>query len=69
MIRETFETLHREGTNNGRLLALNLHPWLIGQPFRIGCLDTALGHIMRHGDVWAATGSEAIDWYSRNRTR
>ena len=69
MIKETFETLYHEGANNGRLLVLNLHPWLIGQPFRIGCLDTALGHIMQHRDVWAATGSEVIDWYRRNRNQ
>ena len=56
MIKETFETLYREGASNGRLLVLHLHPWLIGQPFRIGCLDAALGHIVRHQGVWAATG-------------
>lgn len=67
MIQETFDTLHREGANNGRLLVLHLHPWLIGQPFRIGCLDAALGHIMQRQGVWAATGSEIIDWYRRNR--
>jgi allantoinase len=67
MIKETFETLYREGAANGRLLVLHLHPWLIGQPFRIGCLDEALGHIMNHQGVWAATGSEIIDWYRRNR--
>jgi allantoinase len=63
MIEETFETLYREGANNGRLLVLHLHPWLIGQPFRIACLDEALGHIMRRQGVWAATGAEVIDWY------
>jgi hypothetical protein len=47
-------------------MALNLHPWLIGQPFRIGYLDRALGHIMRRGGVWAATGSEIVDWYRDN---
>ena len=46
MIKETFETLYDEGATNGRLLVLHLHPWLIGQPFRIGCLDAALGHIV-----------------------
>ena len=61
MIRETFETLYREGADNGRLLVLNLHPFLIGQPFRIGCLDAALGHIVKHDGVWAATGSEIIN--------
>jgi hypothetical protein len=39
----------------------------MGQPFRIGYLDTALGHILHHQSVWAATGSEIIDWYRRNR--
>jgi peptidoglycan/xylan/chitin deacetylase (PgdA/CDA1 family) len=66
MIKETFETLYDEGATNGRLLVLHLHPWLIGQPFRSGCLDAALGHIMHRGGVWAATGSEIIDWYRSN---
>jgi len=68
MIRDTFETLYREGENNGRLLLLHLHPWLIGQPFRIGCLDAALRHIVQRQGVWTATGSEIIDWYRRNRS-
>jgi peptidoglycan/xylan/chitin deacetylase (PgdA/CDA1 family) len=68
MIQETFETLYREGANNGRLLVLHLHPWLIGQPFRIGCLDAALGHIVQRQGVWAATGAEIIDWYRRDRS-
>jgi len=67
MLKETFETLYSEGATNGRLLVLHLHPWLIGQPFRIGCLDEALGHMVHHQGVWAATGSEIIDWYRRHR--
>lgn len=63
MIKETFETLYAEGARNGRLLVLHLHPWLIGQPFRIGRLAEALGHIMQHQGVWAASGTEIIDWY------
>ncbi len=66
LIEESFETLYQDGQQNGRLLALNLHPWLIGQPFRIGYLDRALGRIMRRGGVWAATGAEIVDWYQRN---
>jgi peptidoglycan/xylan/chitin deacetylase (PgdA/CDA1 family) len=67
MLAETFDTLYDEGASNGRLLVLHLHPWLIGQPFRIGCLDEALGHMLRRQGVWAATGSEIIDWYRRQR--
>ncbi len=52
-----------EPDSAGRVLALNLHPWLIGQPFRIGYLDEALGHMMRRQGVWTATGTEIINWY------
>jgi len=67
MIRETFETLYREGEANGRLLVLNLHPFLMGQPFRIGCLDAALGFIVQRPGVWAASGGEIVDHYARGR--
>ena len=66
LLKESFDTLYRDGAQNGRLLVLNLHPWLIGQPFRIGSLDDALGYIMRRQGVWAATGSQIIDWYRSN---
>jgi allantoinase len=68
MIRDTFETLYREGENNGRLLLLHLYPWLIGQPFRIVCLDAALRRIIQRQGVSTATDSEIIDWYRRNRS-
>lgn len=67
MIEETFDTLHGEGDNNGRLLVLTLHPFLIGQPFRIGSLDAALENIVGRGGVWTATGGAIVDWYRRQR--
>jgi len=67
MIKETFDALYREGAQNGKLLVLHLHPWLIGQPFRIGCLEDALSHIMRYEGVWTATGAVIVDWYRRAR--
>lgn len=66
LLKESFDTLYQSGGQNGRVLVLNLHPWLIGQPFRIGFLDEALEYIMRRQGVWAATGSEIIDWYRSN---
>ena len=66
LLKEGFDILYVDGVRNGRLLVLNLHPWLIGQPFRIGYLEDALGHMMAHQGVWAATGSEVADWYRRN---
>ena len=63
MLTESFDTLREDGAATGRLMTLNWHPWLVGQPFRIGSVDQALGHMMEQGGVWAATGSEIIDWY------
>jgi peptidoglycan/xylan/chitin deacetylase (PgdA/CDA1 family) len=67
MLGESFDVLKEDGTANGRLMALNWHPWLVGQPFRIRCVDRALGYMLGQGGVWAATGSEIIDWY-RNQS-
>jgi len=59
---DQFDGLYREASaGNGRIMALSLHPWAIGQPYRIGALEEALAHIMRHPGVWAATGSEILD--------
>jgi peptidoglycan/xylan/chitin deacetylase (PgdA/CDA1 family) len=66
MIMEAFDTLYQDGARGGRLLALHLHPWLIGQPFRIGDLNAALGAIRRRQGVWVASGSEIIDWYRQH---
>jgi hypothetical protein len=43
---------------------VSLHPWVIGQPYRIGALEEALSHIVRHKGVWAATGAEILDAWS-----
>jgi peptidoglycan/xylan/chitin deacetylase (PgdA/CDA1 family) len=59
---DQFDLLYREAApDNGRIMAISLHPWVIGQPYRIGALEEALTHIMRHRGVWAATGSEILD--------
>ncbi len=62
-IRETFDVLYEEGARNGRVMAIALHPFLIGVPHRIRTLDRALSYIASHRNVWFATGSEIIDAY------
>ena len=67
LIQESFDTLYEESAESGRLMVLNLHPWVIRQPYRIKFLDEALAHIVRRQGVWAATGSEIIDWYKEHQ--
>jgi peptidoglycan/xylan/chitin deacetylase (PgdA/CDA1 family) len=58
MICDQFDVLYREGAKSGRVMAIALHPYLIGAPHRIGALDKALKYICKHKKVWRATGSE-----------
>lgn len=59
---DQFDLLYREAAvQGGRVMAISLHPWVIGQPYRIKALEDALAHIMRHKGVWAATGGEILD--------
>jgi allantoinase len=62
-VKEGFDTIWRDSERSGRLLTLNLHPWLMGQPFRIGFLDDALQHMLARGQVWPGTGAEIIAAY------
>jgi hypothetical protein len=41
-------------------MAITLHPWVIGQPHRIGALETALEHIVSKPGVWSASGDEIV---------
>ena len=64
---DQFDVLYNESSaGNGRVMAISLHPWVIGQPYRMGALEAALAHIMGHQGVWAATGSQIMDaWRSQ----
>ncbi len=61
--RDWFDGLYADGAVTGRLMVLHLHPWIMGQPWRIRHLDEVLGHIRKHAGVWAATGGQVIDWF------
>ncbi len=64
-LKQAFDTMYRDSASSGRVLVLNLHPWLIGQPFRIGFIDDALAYMVGHKEVWAASGSEIIEAYKQ----
>jgi allantoinase len=69
MVKDQFDTLYAEGAENGRVMGLALHPYIIGQPQRNRYLDEALAYIRQHEDVWFATGSEIVDWYRKEYLR
>lgn len=50
-----------KSSGGGRILALNIHPWMLGQPHRIGKLEAALAYITGKDGVWSAQASEILD--------
>ncbi len=66
MIKRQFDVLYRESTESARVMAIALHPYITGRPYRIDALDDALAHICRHDDVWLATGSEIVEAYLKS---
>lgn len=60
-VTDQFDCLWREaGRHGGRIMAITLHPWITGYPYRIKYLRAALAHILRHRGVWPATGAEIL---------
>jgi peptidoglycan/xylan/chitin deacetylase (PgdA/CDA1 family) len=53
-------------TQGGRILALNIHPWLMGQPHRIAKLEKALEYITQIDGAWPAYAGEIRNnWISQ----
>jgi peptidoglycan/xylan/chitin deacetylase (PgdA/CDA1 family) len=63
MVKAAFDQLYEEGAENGMVLCMPIHPFVIGQPNRIAALADVLQHVTAHTDVWLATAGEIADWY------
>jgi peptidoglycan/xylan/chitin deacetylase (PgdA/CDA1 family) len=57
-IAEALDQLLADGAGSGRHLILNIHPWLMGHPHRIGYLEDVLADVQSREGVWIATASE-----------
>ena len=60
-VAEALDQLFLDGSHGGRHLILNLHPWLIGHPHRIGYLEEVLDDVRKREGVWIATTSAIVD--------
>ena len=63
MCRRQFDVLYREGERSGRVMAIAIHPYLMGVPHRIDAFESALKYITSKPGVWLATGEEIVDHY------
>jgi hypothetical protein len=56
--------LQETENQGGRILALNLHPWMLGQPHRIKKLEQVLDYITSQPGVWSASAGDILDTFS-----
>ena len=62
-VSDALDWMIDDGARQPRMLILNLHPWLIGQPWRISYLDAVLADLKKREGVWFATAGEiAASW-------
>ena len=69
-VRDSFDTLYREGDPGGldapKMLSIGLHARLIGRPGRIACLERFLDYVLKHERVWVCRRIDiAKHWISQ----
>jgi allantoinase len=64
IIKRQFDRLYREGEKSGTVMCIPLHPYLIGQPYRLAAFEEALQYITGHDKVWLATGREIAEHFN-----
>jgi peptidoglycan/xylan/chitin deacetylase (PgdA/CDA1 family) len=65
---DQFEQLYRDAARSARIMALVVHPYIMGAPHRLKYFRAALAHIRAHRDVLFWTGEQILDWYRTQRT-
>jgi peptidoglycan/xylan/chitin deacetylase (PgdA/CDA1 family) len=60
---DQFEQLYRDARDSARVMALVIHPYIMGAPHRLKYFRNALAHIRGHRDVVCWTGEQILDWY------
>lgn len=60
---DQFARLYKEGTENARVMAISVHPYLTGVPHRIRYFEEVLDQIFGQEGVVAMTGAQIARWY------
>jgi peptidoglycan/xylan/chitin deacetylase (PgdA/CDA1 family) len=60
---DQFEQLYADAAHSARIMALVVHPYIMGAPHRLRYFRNALAHIRGYRDVLFWTGEEILDWY------
>ena len=56
-----------ENPGRPKIMAIAIHPYISGQPFRIGYLEKVYEHVNRHAGVLHWNGAQILDWYQQSK--
>jgi peptidoglycan/xylan/chitin deacetylase (PgdA/CDA1 family) len=60
---DTFERYYKEGEQRAKIMAIAIHPYISGQPFRIKYLEDVYEHVNKFPAVLHWNGEQILDWY------
>ena len=64
---DQFEQIYRDSERSARVMALSVHPYIMGVPHRFRYFRELLQTISAHSDVAFMTGEAILDWYREQR--
>ncbi|OEV10784.1 polysaccharide deacetylase family protein [Streptomyces nanshensis] len=65
---DQFEQLYADGAGSARVMALVVHPYIMGVPHRARYFAEALQHMRAREDVVFWTGGQILEWYAAGGT-
>ena len=60
---DQFDQIYRDSSHSARIMALVVHPYIMGVPHRLRYFREALEHMRGRSDVLFWTGERIHDWY------
>ena len=64
---DQFEQIYHDARDSARVMALVIHPYIMGAPHRARYFRKAVEHIRAREDAVFMTGEQIHDWYLRER--
>jgi peptidoglycan/xylan/chitin deacetylase (PgdA/CDA1 family) len=60
---DQFDQLYADSKDSARVMALVVHPYIMGAPHRLKYYRKALEHVLEKRDVLLWTGEQILDWF------
>jgi peptidoglycan/xylan/chitin deacetylase (PgdA/CDA1 family) len=66
---DQFDRLYQEGAKRPKVMAIAIHPYISGQPFRIKYLEQVYAHIAKKKGVLHWNGEQIMQWFMKARRK